>query len=93
MIDTAGTITQAAIALEGFGAKEVYACCTHPVLSGPAISRINDSPIKEVVVTNTIPLGDKGSLCGKIKVASIGPLLAEAIKRIHSGGSISSLFV
>jgi len=93
MIDTAGTITQAATALEGFGADEVYACCTHPVLSGPAISRLEDSPIKEVVVTNTIPLGDKGKACGKIKVASIGPLLAEAIKRIHSGGSISSLFV
>ncbi len=93
MIDTAGTITQAAIALKGFGADEVYACCTHPVLSGPAISRIEDSPIKELVVTNTIPLGEKGSACGKIKVVSIGPLLAEAIKRIHSGDSVSSLFV
>ncbi len=93
MIDTAGTITQAASALEGFGAKEVYACCTHPVLSGPAISRLDASPIKEVVVTNTIPLDERGKACGKIKVASIGPLLAEAIKRIHSGGSISSLFV
>ncbi len=93
MIDTAGTITQAATALVGFGAKDVYACCTHPVLSGPAISRLEDSPIKEVVVTNTIPLNDAGRACGKLKVASIGPLLAEAIKRIHSGGSISSLFV
>jgi len=93
MIDTAGTITQAASALKGFGAKEVFACCTHPVLSGPAISRIADSPIKEVVVTNTIPLDQEGEACGKVKVASIGSLLAEAIKRIHSGGSISSLFV
>jgi len=93
MIDTAGTITHAARALEGFGAKEVYACCTHPVLSGPAISRLADSPIKELVVTNTIDIGDKGKACDKIKVASIGPLLAEAIKRIHTGGSISSLFV
>ncbi len=93
MIDTAGTITQAGAALEKFGAKEVYACCTHPVLSGPAIERLEASPIREVVVTNTIPLDGEGVDCNKIKVASIGPLLAEAIKRIHSGGSISSLFV
>jgi len=93
MIDTAGTITQAATALVKFGAKEVYACCTHPVLSGPAIERLDASPIKEVVVTNTIPLDEKGRASGKIKVATIGPLLAEAIKRIHCGGSISSLFV
>ncbi|MFQ5353492.1 MAG: ribose-phosphate pyrophosphokinase [Thermodesulfobacteriota bacterium] len=93
MIDTAGTITQAANALKGFGADEVYACCTHPVLSGPAISRIEASPIKELVVTNTIPLGEKGETCGNIKVVSIGPILAEAIRRIHSGDSVSSLFV
>ncbi|MFQ5479765.1 MAG: ribose-phosphate pyrophosphokinase [Thermodesulfobacteriota bacterium] len=93
MIDTAGTITQAAKALEGFGASEVYACCTHPVLSGPAISRIEASPIKELVVTNTIPLDERGRNCGKLKVVSIGSLLAEAIKRIHSGDSVSSLFV
>ncbi len=93
MIDTAGTISQAANALKGFGASEVYACCTHPVLSGPAISRLEASPIKELVVTNTIPLSESGKACGKIKVVSIGPLLAEAIKRIHSGDSVSSLFV
>ncbi|MFQ5427762.1 MAG: ribose-phosphate pyrophosphokinase [Thermodesulfobacteriota bacterium] len=93
MIDTAGTITQAANALKEFGAAAVYACCTHPVLSGPAISRIEASPIKELLVTNTIPLGEKGRACGKIKVVSIGPLLAEAISRIHSGDSVSSLFV
>ncbi len=92
MIDTAGTISQAASALKKFGAGEVYACCTHPVLSGPAIGRIEESPIKEVVVTNTIPeREDKNSK--KIKVVSVGPLLGEAIRRIHVGGSVSSLFV
>ncbi|GMR04691.1 MAG: ribose-phosphate pyrophosphokinase [Thermodesulfobacteriota bacterium] len=92
MIDTAGTITQAASALKEFGAKEVYACCTHAVLSGPAIERIEKSPIKEVVVTNTIRQSEEKN-SRKIKVVSIGPLLAEAIKRIHVGGSVSSLFV
>jgi len=68
MIDTAGTITQAATALENFGAREVYACCTHPVLSGPAIERIEASPIKDVVVTNTIALDERAMACEKIKV-------------------------
>lgn len=92
MIDTAGTITQAATAIHEKGAKQVYACATHAVLSGPAIKRINESPIKELVVTNTIPRSE-GSDSPKIKRLSIGPLLGEAIKRIHLGESVSSLFV
>ncbi|MBI5343797.1 MAG: ribose-phosphate pyrophosphokinase [Deltaproteobacteria bacterium] len=92
MIDTAGTLTQAAGALVKHGAKEVYACCTHAVLSGPAMERLLGSPIKELVVTNTIPPRE-GAASRKIKVLSVGPLLGEAIKRIHQGGSVSSLFV
>ena len=92
MVDTAGTLTQAAGALKERGAKEIYACCTHPVLSGPAIERLEKSPIKELVVTNTIPLR-KGVNSKKIKVLSVGALLGEAIKRIHYGESVSSLFV
>ena len=92
MVDTAGTLTQAAKALAEHGAKEVYACCTHAVLSGPAIERINNSPIKELVVTNTIPQRESNT-SPKIKALSVGPLLGEAIKRIHSGESVSSLFV
>lgn len=92
MIDTAGTITQAANALMERGAKQVFACCTHAVLSGPAIERIEASPIKELVVTNTIPKRDSAT-SAKIKRLSVGPLLGEAIKRIHHGESVSSLFV
>ncbi|MEE9614597.1 MAG: ribose-phosphate pyrophosphokinase [Thermodesulfobacteriota bacterium] len=92
MVDTAGTMTQAAAALQEHGAKEIYACCTHAVLSGPAMERIENSPLKEVVVTDTIPNRcDDG--CGKIKYIPVGPLLGEAIKRIHFGESVSSLFV
>jgi len=93
MIDTAGTITQAADALMKQGAKEVYACCTHPVLSGPAIERLKKAPIKEVIVTNTIPLSDEARGLKKIKSLTVAPLLGEAIKRIHYGESVSSLFV
>ena len=93
MIDTAGTITQAADALMKHGAKEVYACCTHPVLSGPAIERLKKAPIKEVIVTNTIPLSDEARGLKKIKSLTVAPLLGEAIKRIHYGESVSSLFV
>ncbi|MBI5682400.1 MAG: ribose-phosphate pyrophosphokinase [Deltaproteobacteria bacterium] len=93
MIDTAGTITLAANALAEKGAKEVYACCTHPVFSGPAADRLRKSAIKEVVVTNTIPLNKEASTLNKIKTLSIAPLLSEAIKRIHYGESVSSLFV
>ena len=92
MIDTAGTLAGAAKALMDNGAKSVVACATHGVLSGPAIERIVASPLKEVVVTDTIPLSDAAKNCGKIKQVSIAKLLAEAIKRIHSGESVSSLF-
>lgn len=93
MIDTAGTISLAADALVKNGAKEVYACCTHPVFSGPAIERLKKSALKEIVVTNTIPLGKEAQDLKKIKTLSIAPLLGEAIKRIHYGESVSSLFV
>lgn len=92
MIDTAGTLTQAAVAIKNHGAKQIYACCTHAVLSGPAIERIEKSPIKQVVVTNTIPERESAK-SDKIKRLSVGPLLGEAIKRIHFGESVSSLFV
>lgn len=91
IIDTAGTITLAAHAMMKEGVKEVYACCTHPVLSGPAMQRINDSPIKEVVVTNTIPLHQK-NVSPKIKSLSVAPLIGEAIVRIYEELSISKLF-
>lgn len=93
MIDTAGTTTQAASALKDQGARRVYAASTHAVLSGPAIQRINESVIEEVIVTNTIPLDSKKEGCKKLVVLSIASLLAEAIKRIHEESSISSLFV
>ncbi len=90
MIDTAGTITNGAQALMDRGAKCVDACCTHAVLSGPAIERIEKSPIQELVTTNTIPLGDKK--CDKIKVLSVAPIIGEAILRIHQDKSVSKLF-
>jgi ribose-phosphate pyrophosphokinase len=93
MIDTAGTLTQAAKALKENGASAVYACATHGVLSGPAIERINNSEIEEVVLTDTIPLGDKEQQTGKVRMLSIADLLAEAIRRIHEDESVSSLFV
>jgi ribose-phosphate pyrophosphokinase len=93
MVDTAGTLTQAANAIAERGAKSVSACCIHPVLSGSAIDKINRSSIKELVVTNTIPLQDKTKLSNKITVLSVGNLLAEAIKRIHKNDSVSSLFI
>ncbi len=91
IIDTAGTITLGAQALIDNGAKEVYACCTHPVLSGVAIERLQKSAIKELIVTNTIPLSPEKKL-DKIKVLSIAPLLGEAIIRIHEDLSVSKLF-
>ena len=91
MIDTAGTITQGAKALKEFGAKEVYACCTHPVLSGPAIERIRDSVIKELVILDTIPLPDEKKL-HNIKILSVASIFAEAIKRIYENMSVSKLF-
>lgn len=93
MIDTAGTLTQAARALKEHGAKTIYACATHGVLSGPAIERINNSEIEAVVITDTIPLGDKEQQTSKVKVLSVANLLAEAIRRIHEDESVSSLFV
>lgn len=93
MIDTAGTLTQAAGALKQNGAEAIYACATHGVLSGPAIDRINGSVIEEVLLTDTIPLGEKAERTGKIKVLSVAALLAEAIRRIHEDESVSSLFV
>jgi len=92
MIDTAGTTTQAALALKEKGSRRVYAASTHAVLSGPAIDRINDSVIEEVIVTNTIPLDSRKERCKKLTVLSIASLLADAIKRIHEESSISSLF-
>jgi ribose-phosphate pyrophosphokinase len=74
------------------GASEVHACCTHPVLSGPAGERIQNSPIKSVIATNTIPLREDLKAIGKIKILSVAPLLGEAIIRIHSESSVSSLF-
>ena len=92
MVDTAGTMVQAANALRESGAKRVFACATHPVLSGPAIDRLEKSGIEQLVVTNTIPLGEKAA-CKKIQVLSVAGLLGEAIKRIHFNDSVSSLFV
>jgi ribose-phosphate pyrophosphokinase len=93
MVDTAGTLTQAAKALKENGAKAVFACATHGVLSGPAIERINNSDIEEIVLTDTIPLGSKQEQTTKVQVLSVAALLAEAIKRIHEDESVSSLFV
>jgi len=91
MIDTAGTITLGAQALLDNGAIDVYVCCTHPIFSGPAIERLKKSCIKEVVVTNTIPLR-KGQDIDKIRVLSVAPLISEAILKIHNNSSISDLF-
>jgi ribose-phosphate pyrophosphokinase len=93
MVDTAGTLCAGAATLLKNGAREVHACCSHPVLSGPAIERLNSSELKSLVVTNSIPLGSKAEECGKIKVLSVSELLADAINRIHNEDSVSSLFV
>jgi ribose-phosphate pyrophosphokinase len=93
MVDTAGTLVQGAMALRSRGSTGIYACCTHPVLSGPAIGRIGESPIDQLVVTNTIPLNDEARDCSKITALSVAELLGETIKRIHNGDSVSTLFV
>lgn len=93
MVDTAGTLCNGAETLIREGAREVHACCTHPVLSGPAVDRISNSVIKTLVVTNTIPLRSDARKCEKIKVLSVSEILAEAIRRIHNEDSVSSLFV
>lgn len=91
IVDTAGSIVNAAKVLMNMGAKDVYVACTHPVLSGPAFDRVQESVIKELIVTNTIPL-PAGKPVDKIKVLSVAPLFAEAIKRIYEGLSLSKLF-
>jgi ribose-phosphate pyrophosphokinase len=93
IIDTAGTLCETVNALLEYGAKRVYAACTHPVLSGPAVDRLNKSKITKLFVTDTIPIGDKDKRCKKIDVLSVAPLLAEAIRRIHDEASVSSLFL
>jgi len=93
MADTAGTLTEAAGAIMGEGAKEVHACVSHPVLSGPAIDRINKSALKSLVVTDTIPLNCNAASCDKITVLTISKLVGEAIIRSHNGDSVTSLFV
>ena len=93
MIDTAGTLTQAAQAILDMGAKKVIACATHAVLSGPALQRIEESVLTSVIVTNTIPQSKQAENCDKIKVMSVAPLLGEAIRRIHQEDSVSSLFI
>ena len=91
MVDTAGSLTEGARALKKFGAKDIYACCTHPILTDPALSRIAQSDITELVVTNTIPLAPSKKH-PKIKVLSIAPILAETILRIYNDWSVSQLF-
>jgi ribose-phosphate pyrophosphokinase len=93
MVDTAGTLVEAADALAREGAREVHACCAHPVLSGPAVDRINESPLKSVVVTDTIPLKSNAASCKKISLLSISELVGEAILRSYRGDSVTSLFV
>ncbi len=93
IIDTAGTLTNAAHAIINAGASSVAACASHAVFSGKAVQRITESPLSHVVVTNTIPLDEAGAACQKVRVKSVGRLLGEAIKRIHHGDSISSLFM
>lgn len=93
MVDTAGTLTEAAAALTEKGAKEIHACCAHAVLSGPAVERIDASTLKTVVVTDTIPLQKNAQACEKVKVLSIAELVGEAIIRSHRGDSVTSLFV
>ena len=93
MVDTAGTLTMAAKALEKAGASKIFACCAHPILSGSAIKKINDSPLQELVVSNSVPLTPESQGCKKIKVLSVASLIGEAIRRTHQERSVSSLFV
>jgi ribose-phosphate pyrophosphokinase len=93
LIDTAGTLVKAAEALLAQGAKSVRACATHAVLSGPAVERIEQSEIQEVIVTNSIPLREEADNCTHIKQLSVAPLLAKAIQSIHEDGSVSTLFI
>ena len=93
IVDTAGTLVKTVDALLEQGARQVFAACTHPVLSGPAIKRICDSKLVELVVTNSIPLSDEALRCERIKQLKVGPLLARAIRSIHEEASVSTLFV
>ena len=93
MVDTGGSLARGAYALMEKGAKKVYACCTHPVLSGQAIEILSEAPIEEVIVTDTIPLSTRARELSKIKVLSVSGLLADAIQRIYNDDSVSSLFV
>lgn len=93
MVDTAGTLIKGVEALLDAGAKDVYACCTHPVLSGPALERIEGSRLTQLIVTNSIPLNEKMQACEKITVLSIAKLFAEGIKRTYFSESVSGLFV
>lgn len=93
MVDTAGTLVNAATAVMNEGAKVVHACCAHPVLSGPAIGRIQDSVLSTLIVTDTIPLSNKAAACKKIKLLTISELIGESIIRSYRGDSVTSLFV
>ncbi len=93
LVDTAGTLCEAAGALKDNGASKVMAYCTHPVLSGPAVDRISNSALDELVVTDTIPLSEAAAACEQIRQLSISELLAEAIRRIASNDSVSTLFL
>ncbi|MGL5630829.1 MAG: ribose-phosphate pyrophosphokinase [Azovibrio sp.] len=93
MVDTAGTLCKAATALKARGAKQVVAYCTHPVLSGPAIERVNGSDLDSLVVTDTIPLQPLAAACSRIRQLSVAPILAETIRRISNDDSVSSLFI
>jgi ribose-phosphate pyrophosphokinase len=93
LVDTAGTLVKGVEALLAQGAAGVSACATHAVLSGPAVERIEASPIEELVVTNSIPLNPRVAACGKIRTLSVAPLLGRAIQSIHEGGSVSTLFI
>jgi ribose-phosphate pyrophosphokinase len=93
MVDTGGTLTQGAAALKKFGARRVFAYAVHPILSGPAIPRLTDSVLDEVVFTDTVPLSPAAQAISKIRVLSSAQLFANAIQRIYSGESLSSLFV
>ena len=92
MVDTAGTLCHAATALKEFGAKKVVAYCTHPVLSGPALDRLDDADLDELVVTDTIPLSERGESCKKIRQLTIAGLIAESIRRVSNEESISAMF-
>jgi len=93
IVDTAGTLCAAAAALKGHGARKVVAYCTHPVLSGAAINNLNNSKLDELVVTDTIPLSESAKSCSKIRQLSVAQLLAETMRRIAFGESVSSLYV